>query len=743
MSQRTIGLTEEHQDLRDSVRALRTRHVTETVVRDAVEAKSEQLPAFWPMLAEQGLLGLHLPEDVGGVGYGLLELAVVLEELGRGMVPGPFLPSVLAGAVLHRAGHSEHLPALADGTTVGAVALGAGTLTGRRTGDGGLVLDGSPDPVLCGHLADVLVLPAQVKGATSWVVLSRDRVEVSEQPSHDLTRRLARVDLAAVEVPASAVLTGIGEQEPRDLAAVLFAAEATGLADWATTTAADYARVREQFGRPIGQFQGVKHRCARMLARTEQARACAWDAARAQGAAAPEEASLAAAVAGATSVEAAFTTAKDCINTLGGIGFTWEHDASLFLRRAHVLRILLGPTAVWRRRVAALTLAGTRRVLGVELPPEAEAVRAEVRAELEPAAALEGKEQLTYLAEHGYTAPHLPAPWGKAADAVSQLVIAEDLRAAGLRAHDMVIGNWVVPTLIAHGSVEQQQRFLPPSLRGDLVWCQLFSEPGAGSDLAGLSTRAEKVERGWKVTGQKVWTSMAREADFGILLARTDPSVPKHKGLSYFILDMSSPGIDVRPLRELTGEALFNEVFLDEVFVPDEMLVSAPGDGWKLARTTLANERVALSHDSSLGSGGEALLSLVGDDPDAERLTVLGQVLCDAQSGGLLGLRQTMRSLAGQQPGAESSIAKLLGVEHVQQVWEVAMDWQGPAALTVEPGNRQQRLDQRPPTWMFLSTRNMSIAGGTTDVQLNIIGERLLGLPRDPEPVARAGKDRS
>ncbi|MFC0862102.1 acyl-CoA dehydrogenase [Sphaerimonospora cavernae] len=736
----TIGLTDEHRDLRDAVRAFAARHVTQDVVRKAVEAEREELPEFWPLLADQGLLGLHLPEEDGGAGYGLLELAVVVEELGRSLVPGPFLPTVLASAVLHRAGYRVHLAGLAAGTRIGAVGLppGGGTASAElvltRGADGQATVSGVSGPVLGGLVADLFVLPAADGTGTAWVVLPRAAVEIEDLPSHDLTRRLSRVraDGAAAEV-----LTGLGADDVLDLAAVLFAAEASGLADWATATAAEYAKVRHQFGRPIGRFQGVKHRCARMLTRAEQARVCAWDAARAAGGD-RGEASLAAAVAGATSVEAAFTTAKDCIQTLGGIGFTWEHDAGHYLRRAQTLRILLGSTSWWRRRVARLTLGGVRRELGVELPAESERIRAEIRAELSPASDLEGGDRLTYLAEHGYTAPHLPAPWGKGADAVTQLVIAEEMRAAGLRAVDMVIGNWVVPTLIAHGSAEQRQRFLPPSLRGDIIWCQLFSEPGAGSDLAGLSTRAEKVDGGWKVTGQKVWTSMAREAHWGILLARTDPEAAKHKGLSYFLLDMTSPGIDIRPLRELTGEALFNEVFLDEVFIPDEMLVAGPGDGWKLARTTLANERVSLSHDSSLGSGGEALLDIAAAAPqtmDDERLTRLGAILCDAQSGGLFGLRTTLRSLTGQQPGAESSVAKLIGVEHLQEIWETAMDWIGPEALTGGHGGRDDRGEhRRDATWMFLNSRCMSIAGGTTDVQLNIIGERLLGLPRDPEP---------
>ncbi|MEW1817096.1 acyl-CoA dehydrogenase [Streptomyces diastaticus] len=730
----TIGLTQEHRDLRDAVRAFATRHITEDVLRAAADAGKETLPEYFGGLAEQGLLGLHLPEEAGGAGYGLVELAVVTEELGRAMAPGPFLPTTLASAVLHAGGHRTHLAALAAGTSVGALGLAPGTLALTRAADGTATLTGTSELVVGGHLADVFVLPAADGGRTTWVALPRAAVDTTDLRSHDLTRRSSRVTARSVPVPAADLLD-LAPERPRDLAATLFAAEASGIADRCVTTAAGYARVREQFGRPVGQFQGVKHRCARMLAHAEQARACAWDAARAgePGDAGPEEAALAAAVAGAVSVEAAFVTAKDCIQVLGGIGFTWEHDAHLALRRAQTLRSTLGPTAAWRRRVARLALDGSRRTLGVELPPEAETVRESIRAELRTAAALDGAERRTHLADRGYTAPHLPAPWGKGADPVTQLVIAEELRAARLTPVDMVIGGWVVPTIIAHGDDAQRERFLAPSLRGDLRWCQLFSEPGAGSDLAALTTRAEKVDGGWRITGQKVWTSMARDAHWGVLLARTDTDVPKHQGISYFLLDMTSPGLDIRPLRQITGDAEFNEVFLDDVFVPDDLLVGEPGAGWKLARTTLANERVALSTDS-VGSGAETLLEMAAAShgPDDERLTTLGGHVCDAQSGALLGLRTTLRTVSGQQPGAEASIAKLLGVEHQQRVWETCADWEGTAALTGE-GPHQDTM------WMFLNSRCMSIAGGTTEVQLNIIGERLLGLPRDPEPTPPKG----
>jgi alkylation response protein AidB-like acyl-CoA dehydrogenase len=728
----TLGLGQDHLDLRDAVRTLVTRYVGDTVVRAAVDAAAEQRPPFWGELAEQGLLGLHLPEELGGAGFTLLETAVVAEELGRSMAPGPFLPTVITSAVLAAAGHRALVEGLADGSLTAAVALEPGTLTGTRVADGSLSVSGTSVPALGACLADVALVPVTVDGAVAWTVLGAGRFDVPAEPdpSHDLTRRLAPITVEGTV--AAADVLDVDQWLPRELAATLIAAEASGLADWATWTAAEYARVREQFGRPIGQFQGVKHRVAWMLGLAEQARVCAWDAARSWEDGPNREASLAAAAAAVLSVDAAFRTAKDCVNTLGGIGYTWEHDANLYLRRSHTLRLLLGAASAWQRRVAELALSGTRRELSIDLPVEAERIRAEVRAELTPALALPEADRVRYLAEHGYTSPHLPAPWGKGADAVTQLVIAEELTEAGLAPHDMVIGNWVVPTLIEHGDDAQQQRFVPGSLAGDLVWCQLFSEPGAGSDLAGLSTRAEKVEGGWRISGQKVWTSLARDADYGILLARTDASVAKHRGLSYFVLDMRTPGIDIRPLRELTGEALFNEVFLDNVIVPDDCLVAQPGDGWRLARTTLANERVSMTKGSSLGPGGETLLELAeaGSEADRQgRLVRLGRALSEAHAVGLFDLRTTLRKVGGAQPGAESSVAKLLTVAHLQELWETAVEWSGAEAAYGVP-------QRRTPMWNFLSTRNLSIAGGTTDVQLNIIAERILGLPRDPEPSA-------
>ncbi|HEU5005395.1 MAG TPA: acyl-CoA dehydrogenase [Jatrophihabitantaceae bacterium] len=724
-----IGLSEEHRALQDAVRGWAARHVPSDVVRASVEAKTETRPAFWTDLAAQGLLGVHLPEQYGGGGEGLLALAVVAEQLGRTLVPGPFLPTVLASAVLHDAGHTTHLAGLADGSVLGALAPGRGELTLTAADGAAWTLDGASAPVPCGAVADVFVLPACVGNTMRWVVVSREAVEVDELPSYDPTRRLARVGARSVRVSDADVL----EVEPTrvlDLAAVLVAAEACGIADWCVATASEYAKVREQFGRPIGQFQGVKHRCARMLVRAEQARAAAWDAARAadEHDEPAEQFQLAAAVAGVLAPDAAFGTAKDCVQVLGGIGFTWEHDAGFYLRRAQSLRLLLGSTTSWQQRVARLTLGGVRRELGVDLPPEAEAIRAAIRDELAPARQLSAGDRGGYLAERGYTAPHLPTPWGKSADAITQLVIAEELRAAELEPVDMVIGGWVVPTIIEHGNAEQQQRFLPASLRGEIVWCQLFSEPGAGSDLAALSTRAEKVPRGWQLTGQKVWTSGARDAHWGICLARTDAEVPKHKGLSYFLVDMSSPGITIRPLRELTGDALFNEVFLDDVFVPDSLVVGEVHDGWRLARTTLANERVAMA-TSRLGKSVERAVDLLqGTSPACDQAAV-GRAVALATICSLLGVRTVLRSLGGHGPGAESSVAKLLGVRSRQDSADLVLRLHGPAAA-LGGGAGEAGEAVRADAWEALNTRCLSIAGGTTQILRNVAAERILGLPR-------------
>ena len=287
---------------------------------------------------------------------------------------------------------------------------------------------------------------------------------------------------------------------------------------------------------------------------------------------------------------------------------------------------------------------------------------------------------------------------------------------------DLVIAGWAIPTILQFGSEAQIERFVAPTLRGEIVWCQLFSEPGAGSDLAALRTKAERVDGGWRLTGQKVWTSVAQRADWGICLARTNPGAPKHKGITYFLVDMkNSTGLDVRPLREITGEALFNEVFLDDVFVPDERVVGEIDNGWTLARATLANERVAMGGKSSIGEDVEHLVALAAKSGNGDALVRdhLGAIVAQGVAASLLDVRSTLRQLDGRDPGPESSVRKLVGVRHRQHVAETALDLLGVAGA-----------EQSKELWDFLQTRCLTIAGGTTQVLLSLAAERLLGLPR-------------
>ena len=738
-----LGLTPEHLELAAAARGWAQRHSPAEVVRAAADGPDsgagQYHGEFVASLAELGLFGLHVAEADGGQGYGLPELAVALEELGRALLPGAFLPTVLASAILSETRTSsigKLIAGLADGSRTGAVSLADGLLAAPGQ-DGGLVITGESGPVLAGSMADLIIAPAQAPGGRVWLAIDSAELQITIVDSLDLTRPMASVRADGVAIAADRVLAGLDQPAVTSLAAILFGAEASGIADWAVHTAAEHAKIRHQFGRPIGQFQAVKHRCARMLTQAEQAAATVWDAARTEPGA---EREFATSVAAAIALDAAVDTVNDCIQTLGGIGYTWEYDAHLYYRRAMSLRALLGPSARWREQVASLALAGAIQPVRVELPEGDAEFRAAVRAELAEIGKLTGTERAHRLASGGWVAPHLPRPWGRDAKPLEQIVIDAEMRTAGVRAASLAIGAWVVPALIQYGTPEQQERFLPATLRAEYLWCQLFSEPGAGSDLAGISTRAVRADGGWLITGQKIWTSLAREAAWAICIARTDPSAPRHGGISYFLVDMRSAGIEVRPLREMTGDELFNQVFLDNVFVPDDCVVGEINGGWRIARTTLANERVSLSQSWTFRSGVPELLEVAATASQAP-LGAVGSLVCDGRAIDLLGLRVTLKRLSGTEPGATGSVRKLLGMRNVQQIAELCWAMSGPSgALAAAPGPSVDPAGQpNGAQWAreVLLTRALTIGGGTTDIQLNIIGERILGLPRDPEPPAK------
>jgi 3-oxochol-4-en-24-oyl-CoA dehydrogenase len=638
-----IAMSQEQHALQASLRDWAKRAAPLTAVR-AAEPAGTAAPAHLTELAALGVFAIPLE---GGT---VTDLAAALEQLACALAPGPVLPTALAALLLARQAQptpetQELLRALAEVRATACVALTPGTLTGTREPDGALRVTGETGPVLWagGHL----LAPA----GDPWFMVDQEQpgVTVTALTPLDFSRELATVRLDGVTVPPDQQLTGLDTERVRDLAATLYAAEASGVAAWCSATAADYAGTRRQFGRPIGQFQAVKHLCAALACRAERASALAWDAARAADEA-PAEHPLAAAAAAALALDDAVANAKDCIQVLGGIGFTWEHDAHLYLRRALALRQLLGGGSPWRTRAAELAAAGARRQLRPALP---------------------GQE-------------------------------------AG---PDLGIGAWAGPAIAAYGTAEQRDRFTGPTERAEIAWCQLFSEPEAGSDLASLRTRARRTAGGWRLTGQKVWTSLARQADWAICLARTDPDAPKHEGLTYFLVNMHAPGIDIRPLREITGRAVFNEVFLDDVFVPDDCVLGAPGDGWRIAMSTLATERVAMGGGPDLDEVTEHLLAAGGavNPFFAERT---GCHVAGSLAVALLDVR-----------AAHPAIRKLIGTEHRQAVAETALELLGPSGAA-DAGPAEDAI------YEFLLTRCLSIAGGTTQILLSQVGERVLGLPK-------------
>lgn len=689
----SIGISDEHVELADSLRKWAASLDGPAVVRAHEKDAAASFGDVWGAVADMGVATIGLPEVAGGGGGAVLDVAVALEACAHELVPGPLLGPAVAAALLGSSSVASSL------------------------GEGAVVALGLSDVVWDVPSATHVLL--ELDG--SWVALPRSAVTVSAGSGLDLSRRFGsvRVDDASAAVPVA----GIDADVVRRTAVTLGAAEAAGVARWCLETAVEYAKVREQFGQKIGRFQAIKHLCAEMLETAEAVTAAAWDVASvARGD--DEQWAFSADVAAATCFDGALSVAKSCIQVLGGIGFTFEHDAHLYYRRAATLRALLGSADEAALRLTDRATAGVRRRLAVDLDGRDEPVRADVRSTVEAIAARPAEERRAALVETGYLTPHWPAPYGLGADAVLQIVIDQELARAEVARPDIVIAGWALPTILEHGTDEQRERFVRPSLLGDLVWCQLFSEPGSGSDLASLRTRAVKVDGGWRLSGQKVWNSVAERADWGICLARTDPDTPQHRGISYFLVDMkNSAGIDVRPLREITGEALFNEVFLDDVFVPDDCLVAQPGDGWRLARTTLANERVAMA-SSRLSKSTERAVDLASSASVPQRVEI-GHSVALSTVCSLLGVRTVLRSLAGQGPGPESSVAKLLGVRNRQEGSELVVALHGDRVAVCD-SSEEVRAD----VWEMLNTRCLSIAGGTTQILRNVAGERILGLPR-------------
>jgi alkylation response protein AidB-like acyl-CoA dehydrogenase len=713
-----LAITADHRELADVAKAMvasrgglaNARHI----LLDADEpGRWWEHDALWKEIVSTGWLGLHVDEGFGGQGYGLPELTIVLEQLGRAAIGGPFLPTVAVSAVIAEAGNDEQqqrwLPQLVSGDAV----AGIGTESDARLTDSTVTAD---TVATVGEVsADVFLIPVgeDLVLVTAGAAISATRVESVDQLIRPITI-LALSGTPVVEVFAGAARVGAR------ITRLLATAEAAGGLAACTEMATAYAATREQFGRPIGSFQAVKHHCANMLVDTELAVAATWDAARAAGA----DAELAVTMAAGHTLTAYQRVALQNVQVHGGIGYTWEHDAHLYVRRATVLQAFAGGQDALRDLVAELQLGGVRRGHTVDLPEGAEQFRQaalDFRSELETS---DADDRQRRWARSGYLQPHWPKPYGRGADSVEQLIIEDTL--AGLEKPSLGLGEWVVPTLLQHGSAEQVERLLWPSLEGEVRWCQLFSEPGAGSDAAAVATKAKRADGGWVVSGQKVWTSDAVNCQKGLATVRTDPDAAKHKGITAMIIDLADPAIQIRPLTELTGETLFNEVFFNDVFVPDHDVVGAVNAGWGVAMAAFGNERVSIGGGSVTMTADVLVDLLQRNRPgDTGLARDVGALLIEDYTLAALNLRQAARAVFDAGPGIEGNIVKLFGAEHAQRVAELGLRIAGRAILI---GREPDVVHD------YLFSRCLTIAGGTSEIVRNLVAERILRLPRDPAP---------
>jgi alkylation response protein AidB-like acyl-CoA dehydrogenase len=740
-----LAITAEQEHLVDAVGRFAARHAPIDKTRAAFDSiAAGELPSWWEEFTAHGFHAVHLAEDVGGQGGTLVDLGCVIETAAAALLPGPLLSTAIASAAADLADESAAslVADLAAGATAALVLPEHSDVRAIRD-DNGWCLTGTTQSTLGICAAHRILLAAHADDSTTrWFVLDANGAQdagfsIEQQQGTDLCTDVGVLHLVAHVVAADSVLSGISIERARCIAVALTACASAGTVHRCADAATDYIRTREQFGKPVGAFQALQHKAAVLLVNAELAAAAAWDAVRACDESV-EQHRLAAGSAALMAVAPGPDLTLDALTMFGAIGYTWEHDTHLYWRRAISLAASLGSTTRWSREVGrqALTM---KRSTAVNLGDVESEFRASVAKTLDRALTLHNAhpsdddrapglafgEQRDLLAETGLAAPQLPAPWGVGASAVQQVIINEEFdKRPDLIKPSLGIAEWILPTILNSGSDLQRERFASPILRGVQRWCQLFSEPGAGSDLASLTTRAVKVDGGWIINGHKIWTSMADRAHYGALLARTDPQAPKHRGISYFLIDMASPGVTVEPIKQASGHSDFNEVLLTDVFVPDDMLVGKPGTGWDLAVATMAVERTAIGNYVHIDRA-EALRHMAqidSVDQDAA-LRALGDVEAYTTAIKALVLREILRLVEGQAAGPTSSIAKYAMVMLLRRASSATLGLTGRIAMLEE----SEPAVIRP----YFDMPSELIGGGTPEIQLTVIASMILGLPRN------------
>lgn len=801
-----FDFSDDQNALRNEIRKFLSKESPLTKARALLEGEGCYDQGVWSGMAQLGVTGLMLPEDCGGIGLGAMEMCVVAEEVGRQLSPVPLastmylaVQALLLSTQEHSAQRQQWLLPVSGGS-VGCLAAatdGAKPLAdlprfdGRTlTGDCPLVADG-----LAAQWGVALARNAQ--GNEVLVAFKADgTVQRKALKTLDPSKPYAALSFASTSAElldgtrsAAEVLARV-----RNRAAVLLAFEQLGAADAALEMASAYAKERKAFGRAIGSYQGIKHKLANLYTGNQLARAhCyygAWaltaDMDAADGA--PELAELAGAAAAArvSSTQALSDAAQENLHTHGGMGYTWELDCHLFYRRARQQAVELGNIHAWREQVAAeqqkrldqpaspataKSAAGTgSQSMDFEDTPEEAAFRAECQAWLQANAQPKNSADDYYgrdmtaeqrmndarlwqgqKAAAGFGAITWPKVLGGRGGTPMQELIwrQEEGKFKVPTGMFNVSLGMVLPSVMAHASPEVLGQHVAPALDGKNLWCQLLSEPGAGSDLGMVRTRAERAtdgREGWVINGQKVWTSLAQFAQFGLVLTRTNPQASKFEGLSTFFLDMKSPGITIRPIRQAGGESEFNEVFFENVFVPDSQLVGKLGGGWKVTLTGLMAERLAIGGvmPAELWRTTAGLLA----DHEFEGKPALqdgrmrerwADLYLKEQALWLLQCRALTALSKGRQPGPEMSGAKNVAAAALQSFSYFAIDLLGERGVLAASeladcglGERFAMVER-----LWFGAAGMRIAGGTDEVVLNSIGERVLGLA--PEP--RTDKD--
>lgn len=733
-----LAITTEQEQLADAISQFAARHaqVDQTRTTFASIAAGE-LPDWWQDLVANGFHAVHIADEDGGQGGSLADLGCVVEAAAAALLPGPLLSTATAIAVAAMAPSAGLLTHLVAGATGVVVLPEHSDVRATRAGDQ-WQLSGSCQTTLGLCSAHYVLLTATTDDGTArWFSIDTGAagVSVEQLRGTDLCTDVGA--LALTDAVPDDVLPGIEADRVRCIVVALAACAAAGTVRRCAEEATDYLRTREQFGRPIGTFQALQHKAAALRVNAELACAAAWDAVRAADESL-EQHQLAAAVAACMAIAPSPELALDALLMFGAVGYTWEHDAHLYWRRATSLAASLGPMTRWSREAGRLSLTHKRSTT-VELGDIEADFRARVAEVLDHAATLPNEHasydsrlspglafgsQRTAIAEVGLAAPQLPPPWGVGASAVQQVIVGEEFtKRANVVRPSLGIAEWILPTILNFGTDAQREQFAWPILRGETRWCQLFSEPGAGSDLASLTTRAVKVDGGWLVNGRKIWTSLADTAQFGALLARTDPDARKHQGISYFLVDMAWPGIEVTPIKQASGRSEFNEVLFTDVFVPDDMLVGNPGDGWMLALSTMAVERTAIGNYVEHDRTGALrhVAETQGPEQDSA-LQALGDVEAYTTAIKIMVLRETLRQVQGQQPGPTSSMAKYAMVSLLRLA----------SASTLALTGRLAMLEQSEPEIFqpYFDAPAELIGGGTAEIQLTVIASMILGLPQ-------------